>query len=50
MVKTPSNLMKIYNFWLTSVSESGPDFETASPLFGAAWVNRAGKASAAEER
>jgi hypothetical protein len=24
--ETPSNLMKIYNFWLTSVGESGPDF------------------------
>jgi hypothetical protein len=50
MVKTPSNLMKIYNFWLTAFGESGPDFETISPLFGAAWVNRAGKASEAEKR
>ena len=24
--ETPSNLMKIYNFWLTTFSESGPDF------------------------
>jgi hypothetical protein len=24
--ETPSNLMKIYNFWLTSVSESGARF------------------------
>jgi hypothetical protein len=24
--ETPSNLMKIYNFWLTAFGESGPDF------------------------
>jgi hypothetical protein len=24
--ETPSNLMKIYNFWLTSFGESGTDF------------------------
>ena len=29
--ETPSNLMKIYNFWLTAFGESGPVFETTSP-------------------
>jgi len=42
--------MKIYNFWLTAFGESGPVFETTSPLVGAAWWNRAGRASAAEKR
>jgi hypothetical protein len=50
MGKTPSNLMKIYNFWLTAFGESGPNFEDDFSAVGAAWVNRAGKASAAEER
>ena len=43
--------MKIYNFWLTSFSESGDlFFRMTSPLFGAAWVTGAGRASVAEKR
>ena len=35
--------MKIYNFWLTAFGESGPDFETTSPLVKSRVVNLAGE-------
>jgi hypothetical protein len=48
--KTPSNLMKIYNFWLTAFGESGADFEATSLLRELAGEAGSGEASAAKEQ